>query len=55
MRQEVYLLWRLGRKRPTQMLRQALNLPLPFPCEFYAANMLRMLALRCIYLHGLCG
>ena len=55
MRQEVYLLWRLGRKWPTQMLQQALNLPLPFPREFYAANMLRMLALRCIYLHGLCG
>ena len=36
------------------MLRQALNLPRPFPGEFYAENMLRMLALRCIYLHGLC-
>ena len=37
------------------MLRQALNLPLPFPREFYAANILCMLALRYIYLHGLCG
>ena len=37
------------------MIRQALNLPLPFRREFYVANMLRMLALHCIYLHGLCG
>ena len=37
------------------MLRQALNLPLPFPGEFYAANILCMLALRYTYLHGLCG
>ena len=37
------------------MIRQALNLPLPFSREFYAANMLRMLALRCVYLRGLPG
>ena len=55
MRQEVYLSCRLRRKWPTQMLRQALNLPLPFPHEFYAENMLCMLAIRWIYLHGLCG
>ena len=55
MRQEVYLLCRLGCRWPTQMLWQTQNLSLPFPCEFYAENMLRMLALCCIYLHGLCG
>ena len=33
------------------MIRQALNLPLPFP----RSKLLRMPALRCIYLHGLCG
>ena len=55
MRQEVYLSSRLGRKWLIQIIRQVLNLPLPFPREFYAANMLRILALRCIYLHGLCG
>ena len=52
---KVYLSCCLGRKWPTQMIWQALNLPLPFPRKFYAANILRTLAVRWIYLRGLCG